>query len=114
MPDRSDPLREQVIAYVATWVAHHIGEPTGEITIHEMREFLYQHGFELTPPDEETVFTAMDYWTNDRHRRSSIFMARRGEDKPRPTFAGFDKAVLTVTKDRIRNPDRVISVAWKE
>ena len=86
MSDRSDPLREQVIAYVATWVAHHIGEPTGEITIHEMREFLWQHGFELTPPDEETTFTATDYWT----------------------------AVLTVTKDRIRNPDRVISITWKE
>ena len=86
MPDRSDPLRERAIAYVADWAAHHSGEPTGRITIPEMREFLHQHGFELTPPDEETAFTATDYWT----------------------------AVLTVTKDRIRNPDRVVSIAWKE
>jgi len=86
MPDRSDPLREQVFAYIAAWVAHHVGEPTGDITVHEMREFLWQHGFELTPPDDETTFTATDYWT----------------------------AVLKVAKDRIAPPDRVLSIAWKE
>ena len=86
MPDASAALREQAIDYIAAWVAHHIGEPSGEITVHEMQEFLYQHGFELAPPDEETTFTATDYWT----------------------------AVLRVATDRIAPSDRVISIAWKE
>lgn len=86
MPNSPNPIREQVIDYIAAWVAHHVGEPTGDITIHEMQEFLYQHGYELAPPDEETTFTATDYW----------------------------HAVLLVTKERIRNPDRLVSVTWKE
>ena len=82
-----DPeMHERVIEYIAAWVVYHIGEPTGEITIDEMREFLYQHGFELTPPDEETTFTAMDYW----------------------------HCVIKVTSDRLANPDRVLKIAWKK
>jgi thymidylate kinase len=82
-----DPaMRERVIDYIAAWVAHQIGEPTGEITIHEMQEFLYQHGYELTPPDEETTFTAADYW----------------------------QSVIWVTKRRLENPDRVLKTRWKE
>ena len=77
--------RERVIAYVAAWVAHPVGEPTGEITVHEMQEFLHQHGYELTPPDAETAFTARDYW----------------------------RCVVEVARRRLENPDRVIGVAWK-
>ena len=85
MPDRSDPLRERAIAYVADWAAHHSGEPTGRITIPEMREFLHQHGFELTPPDDKTTFTATEYW----------------------------HAVLKVATDRVAPPDRVLSITRK-
>ncbi len=60
--------------------------PTGEITIHEMQEFLYQHGYELKPPDDETTFTAKDYWT----------------------------CVIKVARDRLTNPDRVIKMDWKQ
>jgi hypothetical protein len=77
---------DQVIDYIAAWVAHHIGEPSGEITTHEMEEFLYQHGFRLEPPDEETSFTAKEYW----------------------------QAVIWVTKERLKNPDRVLKTRWKE
>jgi hypothetical protein len=85
MSTQASSLREQVIDYIAAWVAYHVGQPTGEITLHEMQEFLYQHGYELTPPDEETTFTARDYW----------------------------QAVIEVARRRLRNPDRVVGVAWK-
>lgn len=77
--------QDDVIAYIANWVAHQIGEPTGEITVHEMQEFLYQHGYELVPPDEETTFTAKDYW----------------------------QAVRYVAKRRLAQPDRVLDMGWK-
>jgi hypothetical protein len=50
-----------------------------------MAEFLYQHGYELVPPDEETRFTALDYW----------------------------RSVLWVTKKRLSEPDRVLRTGWR-
>jgi hypothetical protein len=82
-----DPgVDECVVASIATWIAHHVGEPTGEITIPEMREFLYQHGYELVPPDEQTVVTDRDDW----------------------------QAVVAVARRWLDNPDRVLEVAWKK
>lgn len=88
MPDEHrEPTqnKEQVIDYIASWLEHYVGERTGEISIPEMREFLYQHGYELVPPDEETKFTADDYW----------------------------QSVVWVTKNRLANPDRVLRTGWK-
>lgn len=76
---------ERIIDYIAAWVTHYVGEPTGEISIPEMEEFLYQHGYELVPPDEETRFTALDYW----------------------------RSVLWVTKRRLNEPDRVLRTGWR-
>ena len=86
--DRSEPAEpeERVITYIAAWLEHYVGERTGEISIPEMQEFLYQHGYELVPPDEETRFTAADYW----------------------------RSVLYVTKRRLDNPDRVVRTGWRE
>lgn len=78
-------MDDPVIEYIAAWVEHWVGEPTGEITVEEMAEFLHQHGYNLVPPDEETVFTAKEYW----------------------------KAVVYVTRRRLANPDRLISIHWK-
>jgi hypothetical protein len=74
-----------VLDYIAAWLEHYVGEPTGEISIPEMQEFLYQHGYELVPPDPEIRFTALDYW----------------------------HSVLWVTKQRLRDPDRVLRTGWK-
>jgi hypothetical protein len=79
------PLDERVIDYIAAWVTNYAGEPTGEISIPEMAEFLYQHGYELVPPDEETRFTALDYW----------------------------RSVIWVTKKRLSEPDRVLRSGWR-
>lgn len=76
---------ERVVDYIAAWVAHYIGEQTGEISVPEMREFLYQHGYELVPPDEETHFSAIDYW----------------------------QSVVWITRRRLNQPDRVLRVGWK-
>ena len=86
MPSPDPGVDNRIVDYVATWIAHHVGEPTGEITIHEMREFLYQHGYELVPPDEETVVTARDDW----------------------------QAVVEVARQRLDNPDRVLKITWKK
>ncbi len=42
-------MDERVIDYIAAWVTHWVGEPTGDITTAEMEEFLYQHGYVLEP-----------------------------------------------------------------
>lgn len=84
-PIHSHQPSEEVITYIASWLAHYVGEQTGEISIPEMREFLYQHGYELVPPDEQTKFTANDYW----------------------------RTVLWVAKHRLANPDRVLKTGWK-
>jgi len=84
-PNQPNQPSEEVITYIASWLAHYVGEQTGEISIPEMREFLYQHGYELVPPDEKTKFTASDYW----------------------------RTVLWVAKHRLANPDRVLKTGWK-
>jgi hypothetical protein len=82
-----DPaMDERVVASIATEIAHHVGEPTGEIMIHEMREFLDRHGYESVPPDAGTVVTARDSW----------------------------RAVVEVTRRRLDTPDRVLKIAWKK
>lgn len=59
-PEPLEPVQasEEVIAYIASWLEHYVGERTGEISIPEMQEFLYQHGYELIPPDEKTKFSS--------------------------------------------------------
>lgn len=78
-------MEDDVLAYIANWVEHWVGEPSGEITVDEMSEFLYQHGYDLVPPDDETTFTAEQYW----------------------------HAVLYVARRRLAEPDRVLRVRWK-
>lgn len=79
MPD------EPIIDYIAAWLEHYVGVRTGEMAVPEMQEFLYQHGYELVPPDEETRFTALQYW----------------------------RSVLWVTRRTLTQPDRVIRTGWK-
>jgi len=76
---------ERIIDYIAAWLEHYVGMRTGEMSVPEMQEFLYQHGYELVPPDEETRFTALQYW----------------------------QSVVWVTKQVLTHPDRVVRTGWK-
>jgi hypothetical protein len=55
------------------------------MSVPEMEEFLYQHGYELVPPDEETRFTAIQYW----------------------------QSVRWVARQRLTEPDRIVRTGWK-
>ncbi|MEA2530101.1 MAG: hypothetical protein QOG89_1745 [Thermomicrobiales bacterium] len=76
---------ERIIDYIAAWLEHFIGERAGEMSVPEMEEFLYQHGYELVPPDEETRFTAIQYW----------------------------QSVRWVARQRLTEPDRIVRTGWK-
>jgi hypothetical protein len=79
------PTSPAVMRYIASWLTDYIGEPTQEIAVPEMEEFLYQHGYSLVPPDDTTVFTPLDYW------RATVWVARQA----------------------VRRSDRVVGSEWR-